>query len=113
MTSEPFIRQELRPDLTAFVERTEPPDADTSLEELRALAESVVSEARRSNLGLDDDEAAFAGGVLISRSPDVAPRDSCPPEIRFIRRQPNEGTAMHDRDRSGHAQGVARAGAGR
>jgi hypothetical protein len=71
MSDEPFIKQELRPDLTAFVARTAAPDADAPPEELGRIAKTVLSEARRSLLGLDDDEAAFAGGVPIGRSPDV------------------------------------------
>jgi len=71
VTGEPFIRQELRPDLLAFIERTDAPDPDASPEELKQVAETVISEARRSLLGLDDDEAILAGGVQISRSPDV------------------------------------------
>lgn len=68
MAGEPFISRELRPDLAAFVDRTPPPDADASPDELRATAETVLSEARRSHLGLDDDEAAFTGGVPIVRA---------------------------------------------
>jgi PqqD family protein of HPr-rel-A system len=71
MTGEPFIRRELRPDLLAFIERTPPPDVDASPDELRRIAETVVGETRRTWLGLDDDAGVFAGGVRISRSPDV------------------------------------------
>jgi hypothetical protein len=67
VSGEPFIRQELRPDLTAFTARTPAPDADATPEELGRIAATVMSEAKRSLLGLDDDEAAFAGGVPISR----------------------------------------------
>jgi hypothetical protein len=71
MSLEHFIAPELRPDLLALVERTPPPDPDASPEELQRIAEAVIGEARRSRMGLDDDEAVFAGGVRISRSPDV------------------------------------------
>ena len=71
MRRDPFIAPELRPDLVALVEGTPAPEAGASDDELREIARGVFSDGRRAMLGLDDDEASFAGGVLVSRSPDV------------------------------------------